>query len=239
MLSTAALLQVYQVDALHTVLTRLSAQSPWATCSKLHAPRFNRIVHSIVPEEHVDILRQEISQLPMKGDVSTLPPADKPQGFYSRYFVIPKRDGGKRLILDLRRLNSHVKCILFRMLTLKQVYVNATGSRLDHPLICTSSRESCPPAPELVGTVNKSVLNPRQCTDFLGLSLDTVTNIICLSDRWLMSILACLHESPPIPEASWPPCMGGPAGTDTHELQRCPEEACWPQIGDSIPNWCE
>ncbi len=42
-------------------------------------------------------------------------------GFYSRYFIVPKKDGGLRPILDLRQLNRSVSRLKFKMLTLKQV----------------------------------------------------------------------------------------------------------------------
>ena len=38
-------------------------------------------------------------------------------GFYSRYFLVPKRGGGLRPILDLRALNKHLKNFRFKMLT--------------------------------------------------------------------------------------------------------------------------
>ncbi len=42
-------------------------------------------------------------------------------GFYSRYVLVPKKDGGLRPILDLRRLNHALMRRLFRMITLKQI----------------------------------------------------------------------------------------------------------------------
>ncbi len=50
-----------------------------------------------------------------------VPPLDIESGFYSRYFVVPKKDGGLRPILDLRLLNRSVRRLKFRMLTVKQV----------------------------------------------------------------------------------------------------------------------
>ena len=50
-----------------------------------------------------------------------VPPHDRESGFYRRYFIVPKKDGGLRPILDLRLLNCSVKRLKFRMLTLKQV----------------------------------------------------------------------------------------------------------------------
>ncbi len=50
-----------------------------------------------------------------------VPPLDRESGFYSRYFIVPKKDGGLHPILDLRLLNRSVMCLKFKMLTVKQV----------------------------------------------------------------------------------------------------------------------
>ncbi len=50
-----------------------------------------------------------------------VPPHERESGFYSRYFIVPKKDGGLRPILDLRQLNRSVSRLKFKMLTLKQV----------------------------------------------------------------------------------------------------------------------
>ncbi|CAM4622583.1 unnamed protein product [Leuciscus chuanchicus] len=42
-------------------------------------------------------------------------------GFYSRYFIVPKKDGGLRPILDLRVLNEFFIQVKFKMLTLRQI----------------------------------------------------------------------------------------------------------------------
>ncbi len=48
-------------------------------------------------------------------------PRNAQSGFYSRYFVVPKRDGGLRPILDLRPINRALCKRPFRMITLKQI----------------------------------------------------------------------------------------------------------------------
>ncbi len=57
-----------------------------------------------------------------KGVVETDSPVQSWSGFYSRYFLIPKKDGGLRPILDIIR---HLNCALmkrpFRMNTSKQI----------------------------------------------------------------------------------------------------------------------
>lgn len=53
-----------------------------------------------------------------KGAIRVVPPEESHSGFYSRYFLVPKKGGrGKRAILDLRALNRHLRKYKFRMLT--------------------------------------------------------------------------------------------------------------------------
>ncbi len=56
-----------------------------------------------------------------KGAIEIVPPAQRESGFYSRYFLVPKKDGGMRPILDLRLLNYALMKRPFRMITLKQM----------------------------------------------------------------------------------------------------------------------
>ncbi len=74
-----------------------------------------------VNPEQALVLEQEVSSLLRKEAIEVVPPLDRESGFYSRYFVVPKKDGGLRPILDLRLLNRSVRRLKFRMLTVKQV----------------------------------------------------------------------------------------------------------------------
>ncbi len=56
-----------------------------------------------------------------KGAIEMVSPALSESAFYSRYFLVPKKDGGLRPILDLRRLNHALMRRPFRMITLKQI----------------------------------------------------------------------------------------------------------------------
>ncbi len=56
-----------------------------------------------------------------KGAIEIVPPAQNESGFYSRYFLVPKKDGSLQPILDLRLLNYALMKRSFRMITLKQI----------------------------------------------------------------------------------------------------------------------
>ncbi len=73
------------------------------------------------------MLQQELSSLLIKGAIEEVPLSDIEQGFFSRYFLVPKRDGGLRPILDLRRLNLSLYKGKFKMLTLKTIMSQIQG----------------------------------------------------------------------------------------------------------------
>ncbi len=66
-------------------------------------------------------MRAEVMNLLVKGAIEVVPPAQSESGFYSRYFLVPKKDGGLQPILDLRLLNHALVKRLFSMITLKQI----------------------------------------------------------------------------------------------------------------------
>ncbi len=64
------------------------------------------------------MLRQEIINLLTKRAV---PPSERESGYYSRYFVVPKKYGGLCPVLDLRPINHSLYKLVFKMTTLKQI----------------------------------------------------------------------------------------------------------------------
>ncbi len=67
------------------------------------------------------VLQQELSSLLQKGAIEEVPQSEVERGFFSRYFLVPKRDGGLRPILDLRRLNLSLYKGKFKMLTMRTI----------------------------------------------------------------------------------------------------------------------
>ncbi len=53
--------------------------------------------------------------------IEPVPPAERRQGFYSPYFIIPKKRGGLRPILDLRVLNRALHKLPFKMRTRRHI----------------------------------------------------------------------------------------------------------------------
>ena len=62
-------------------------------------------------------LREEVRTLLDKGAIQKVSLEKNPTGFYSKYFLVKKKGGAMRPILDLRRLNRYLKKMPFKMLT--------------------------------------------------------------------------------------------------------------------------
>lgn len=83
-------------------------------------PTFNGVLPSVAKEDAAQVLRDEIASLLSKQAIRVVPDTESQQGFYSRYFLVPKKDSVTlRPILDLRVLNTHLRRFTFRMLTHK------------------------------------------------------------------------------------------------------------------------
>ncbi len=54
--------------------------------------------------------------------IEPVPPADMRSGLFSPYFIVPKKGGGLRPILDLRVLNRALHKLPFKMLTQKRIF---------------------------------------------------------------------------------------------------------------------
>ncbi len=89
---------------------------------KIPPPRFDGVQLTVVNSaSKASVLQQELSSLLQKGAIEEIPQSDIERGFFSRYFLVPKRDGSLRPILDLRRLNFSLYKGKFKMLTMKTI----------------------------------------------------------------------------------------------------------------------
>ena len=50
-----------------------------------------------------------------KGAITEIPQVEAKQGFYSSLFLVPKKDGGMRPVINLKRLNEYVVPHHFKM----------------------------------------------------------------------------------------------------------------------------
>ncbi len=85
-------------------------------------PKFRGIHFTSVKAVDAPVLRTEIAVLLAKDAIEPVPPADMRTGFYSPYFIVPKKGGGLRPILDLRVLNRALHKLPFKMLTQKRIF---------------------------------------------------------------------------------------------------------------------
>ncbi|VDI06397.1 Hypothetical predicted protein [Mytilus galloprovincialis] len=68
-----------------------------------------------------DILIQEINTLIEKDAIEPVRQQDAATGFYSTFFLVPKKNGTMRPVINLRPLNRYLKKIHFKMDTLTKV----------------------------------------------------------------------------------------------------------------------
>ncbi len=85
-------------------------------------PKFRGIRFTSVSSKDAPVLRAEVAVLLAKDAIEPVPPAEMKSGFYSPYFIVPKKGGGLRPILDLRVLNRALHKLPFRMLTQRRIF---------------------------------------------------------------------------------------------------------------------
>ncbi|KAK1902467.1 Transposon Tf2-9 polyprotein [Dissostichus eleginoides] len=74
-------------------------------------------VSSVTDPQHTEALRVEVSTLLAKGGVREVLPGELQAEFYSRYFLVPKKDGRLRPILVLSGLNRFLRPLKLNILT--------------------------------------------------------------------------------------------------------------------------
>ena len=86
-------------------------------------PEFSGIRRTPVPAlpEKAEVLRAEVQALLDKAAIEEVPLGQENMGFYSTYFLVPKKDGGFRPILNLKGLNRMIEVPSFKMETLRSV----------------------------------------------------------------------------------------------------------------------
>ncbi len=84
-------------------------------------PRFMWAFSTEKAPQQVLVMEQEVKALLEKRAIEYVPHSNRETGFYSRYFIVQKKDGGLRPILDFRVLNDSVMQLKLKMLTLRQI----------------------------------------------------------------------------------------------------------------------
>ncbi|KAL0147016.1 hypothetical protein M9458_057540, partial [Cirrhinus mrigala] len=144
------------------------------------------------------------------ADVETVPLAQNESGFTATTSSSPKKDGGLRPILDLRRLNRALMRRLFRILTLQQILSQCMDAALfplkqkgicilnylnDWLILVQSEDKLLPHRSFLLSHLDclglrvnfaKSALSPSQWISFLGTVLDlTLMRAVVVPERAL------------------------------------------------------
>ena len=88
---------------------------------KLSVPREKFATH--LPKEQMDVIRSSVAEFLEKKAVRKISYKEACQnpGFYSKLFAVPKPNGTWRMIIDMRRLNSHISKKRFKMQGIKDV----------------------------------------------------------------------------------------------------------------------
>ena len=72
----------------------------------LHYPQYSA--------EQSRLISEEVTELLQKGAIGEVVPVEQ-TGFYSNFFLVPKKDGGQRPVINLKALNNFVNKEHFKM----------------------------------------------------------------------------------------------------------------------------
>jgi len=64
--------------------------------------------------EQTQLISEEVTELLQKGAIEEIVPVEQ-TGFYSNLFLVPKKDGGQRPVINLKALNNFVNKEHFKM----------------------------------------------------------------------------------------------------------------------------
>lgn len=84
-------------------------------------PPFSGIRHTNVNAQNASILLLEVKKLLQKGAIEPVPPENMKTGFYSTFFLVPKKTGDLRPIINLKPLNRYLRKQHFKMDCLSKV----------------------------------------------------------------------------------------------------------------------
>ncbi|XDV31033.1 hypothetical protein PO909_033810 [Leuciscus waleckii] len=184
------------------------------------------VLPTVVGPEQVLVMEQEVNTLLEKGAIEYVPPSNRETGFYSRYFIVPKKDGGLRPILDLRVLNEDH---FFRRGLGFSVDAGApvTATCRFHPCSCEKCKARpathCQTVPETVGSSGESSQGPGLPASYSpALAGQSMVSRSCVPPRRASSGASC-QEGPSVPSRglniSPPPRTVEPVGLASEGAQ--------------------
>ena len=86
----------------------------------IKSPPQSGIRETSVPRKNLDILNAEVAELFRKDATETVPFTERNLGFYNTFFLVPKKNGKARPVINLG-LNRYLKKEHFKMDTLTKV----------------------------------------------------------------------------------------------------------------------
>ena len=99
----------------------LSVVSTGYAFEMVRFPSFNGIRATRETSSGLLVLSDEVESLLQKRAVVPVPPGQEREGYYSTYFLVPKKDGGLRPILNLKLFNHSMVKVKFKMETLQSI----------------------------------------------------------------------------------------------------------------------
>ncbi|VDH90179.1 Hypothetical predicted protein [Mytilus galloprovincialis] len=93
-------------------------------------PHLTGIKHTSVNARNLPIILAEVEDLIEKNAIEIVPQAEIHQGFYSTLFLVPKKTGDLRPVINLKPLNQYLRKQHFKMDTLTKVFESSKTPRL-------------------------------------------------------------------------------------------------------------
>jgi ribonuclease HI len=88
----------------------------------LQKPSVVRVKETVIANKsHMNVLQREVTELLEKHAIEKIPVEQENAGFYSTFFVVPKKTGDLRPILNLKPLNKFLRKAHFKMETLQSI----------------------------------------------------------------------------------------------------------------------
>ena len=87
----------------------------------MREPPQTGVKETSAPKNSLNILNAEVEELLRKDAIETVPINEIQAGFYSTFFLVPKKNGKMRPVLNLRPLNRYLQKNHFKMDTMSKV----------------------------------------------------------------------------------------------------------------------